>query len=155
MLGLHCKGFLALMTALLSTPVLAQAANFGSLKLAPNFSPANAIVNGTTAGSFSLTSLKNKDIHNQPCIGYGSPNPDHIVVLQKNFSHLKLQVNSGGKDTTLVVQGPDGDFRCGDDTGASKDATIDDSNWKAGKYQIWVGSIETGRRYPYTLSVNP
>jgi hypothetical protein len=153
MLGLNSRGFLALMTALIATPVLAQTPNFGSLTLAPNFSPEKATVNGTTAGSFSLTSLKNKDIHNRPCIGYGSSNPDHVIVLQKGFSHLRLQVNSRGKDTTLVVEGPDGNFRCGDDSSGSKDASIDDSNWKAGRYLVWVGSIESGPRYDYTLSV--
>lgn len=154
MLWLNSRGFWALMTALLASPVLAQTANFASLTLAPGFSAAKGVVNGITAGSFSLTSLQNRDIHNQPCIGYGSPNPDHIIVLQKDFPHLRLQVNSGGKDTTLVVEGPDGVFRCGDDTGASKDASIDDTKWQAGPYKVWVGAIDTGRRWNYTLSAS-
>lgn len=148
--------FLALTTVLLATPVLADTANFGSLTLAPGFSPAKAIVSGSTGGAFSLSSLNNHDIHNQPCIGYGgSKTPDHIITLQKHFSHLKLQVNSGGRDTTLVVEDPSGVFRCGDDVNThNKDASIDDTNWNAGQYKIWVGTIQPGQRWNYNLSVH-
>lgn len=153
MLRLKSCSFLALSTVLLATPVLAETANFGSLTLAPGFSSTKAIVNGSTGGTVSLSSLNNKDIHNQPCIGYGSPKPDHILTLQKNFSHLKLQVSSMGKDTTLVVEGPGNVFRCGDDTNThNKDASIDDTNWKAGQYKVWVGTIEPGERWNYNLS---
>lgn len=152
MLRFKGRVFLTLTAVLLATPVLAETANFGSLTLAPGFSSANASVNGNTGGTVSLSSLKNKDIHNNTCIGYGSPKPDHIITLQKDLPHLKLQVNSRGKDTTLVVEGPDGVFRCGDDSSAgNKDASIDDNNWKAGQYKVWIGSIEAGQRWNYTL----
>jgi hypothetical protein len=63
-------------------------------------------------------------------------------------------VNGGGQDTTLVIRGPnDQTIRCGDDTGSKKDASVKDSNWAAGTYRIWVGSIESGQRVDYSLSV--
>ncbi|HEY9872032.1 MAG TPA: hypothetical protein V6D12_01270 [Candidatus Obscuribacterales bacterium] len=152
---LRFRGFsiLALITALIATPVLAQSANFGKLTLSPGFRRAVGIVSGYTNGSFSLSSIANRDRQKNACIGYGDPTPDHIMVLEKDFSRLEVKVDTGGKDTTLVIKGPDDTVRCGDDTGNSKDASIEATNWKAGKYSIWVGNIESGQTWNYTLSV--
>ncbi|WP_421656616.1 hypothetical protein [Leptothermofonsia sp. ETS-13] len=81
------------------------------------------------------------------------PLPDHILVLQQFFPKLSLRVNSGGSDTTLVVQGPDGVIRCGDDTGSKKDASITDTEWSAGSYKVWVGTSTPGVKRNYTLTV--
>jgi hypothetical protein len=107
---------------------------------------------GHTGGTYSLSSIANSDRNKKPCIGYGSETPDHIMTLQKDFPRLSVQVNSG-KDTTLVIRGPDNFTLCGDDTGSSKDASVTASNWKAGEYRIWVGSIDSGKRWNYTLTV--
>lgn len=147
------SGILALVAVVSATPVLADNTNFGSLSLSPGFTSAKAVVRGYTNGSVSLSSIQNNDIHNNACIGYGSATPDHVIVLDKNFSRLTVQVDSGNKDTTILIKGPDGIVRCGDDTGTSKDASVQDSNWKAGKYSIWVGAIDSGKRWDYTLSV--
>ena len=75
------------------------------------------------------------------------------MILENDFSHLKLQVSSGGKDTTLLIQGSNEQtIRCGDDTRENQDASIDDMNWKAGTYKIWVGSLEPGKHWNYRLS---
>ena len=144
---------LALLTVA-ATPVLAQPANFGTLRLAPGFKPSEGTVAGYTGGSYSLSAIANRDRDNKACIGFGDPTPDHIMVLQKDFDDLKLQVNSGGYDTTLIVQGPDDNtIRCGDDTGQNKDASIDANNLKAGTYRIWVGTFDAGVKHNYTFSV--
>lgn len=145
---------LAILTAIGATPVLAQKANFGSVSLSPGFPPSAGVVEGYTGGSYSLSTIAMRDRHNNSCIGFAAPTPDHIMVLHKNFAHLKLQVNSQGYDTTLLVQGPgENTIRCGDDTGKNKDASIEDSNWKAGTYRIWVGTFDAGARRNYTFSV--
>jgi hypothetical protein len=144
----------ALIVALSATPVLSQTANFGTLTLAPGFPPKSGQAAGYTGGSYSLSAIANRDRNNNPCIGFGDPTPDHIIVLQQNFSNLNVRVNTGGKDTTLVIQGPNNQtVRCGDDTGSSKDASVNDSKWEAGTYKIWVGSFEAGQRLDYTLNV--
>lgn len=144
---------LAILTAISATPVWAQTANFGAVSLSPGFQPSDGVVEGYTGGSYSLSTIANRDRNNKPCIGFGDPTPDHVMTLQKDFSRLKLQVNSGGYDTTLLIQGPgDNTIRCGDDTGKNKDASVEDSNWKAGKYRIWVGAFDAGVKRDYTLS---
>ncbi|NJN58527.1 MAG: hypothetical protein HC879_14025 [Leptolyngbyaceae cyanobacterium SL_5_9] len=153
--SLKWTGFLALLAALGVVPALAQSANFDSLTLSPGFSPADGTVQGYTQGSFSLSSIANRDRSNSLCVGFADTTPDHILVLQQDFSQLTLQVNSGGGDTTLLVQGPnDSTVRCGDDTGRNNtDASIQDSSWSAGTYKVWVGAFESGVRYDYTLTV--
>lgn len=137
------------------TPVLAQEANFDSVTLSPGFSSAAGTLRGYTQGSFSLSAIANRDRDGNLCLGFAESTPDHIMVLEGDFPNLSVQVDSGGGDTTLVIKGPnDGTVRCGDDTGRSTDASIQGANWRAGTYQIWVGSFDAGVRYDYTLSVS-
>jgi hypothetical protein len=134
------------------TAVQAQDSNFGTFTL--NAKTLASVVNGATGGSTSLPAITtNSDRNDNQCLGFGDPKPDHIMKLTRKVDRLKLQVDSGGKDTTLVIMGPDGDFRCADDFGGGKDAGMDDLDWKSGTYQVWVGSVVPGARRDYRLTV--
>ncbi len=114
-------------------------------------------VNGSTVGFWALTNLARRDRHGYLCSGFADINPDHDLILQDDFDQLTFQVNSGGNDTTLVVQGPtDEVIRCGEDSDRrNRDAQIIDSGWLAGRYRIWVGAHHQGQRYSYSLTVSP
>ncbi|BAY92294.1 MULTISPECIES: hypothetical protein [unclassified Tolypothrix] len=145
---------LALGAAIVAQPVIAQTANFGTLKLSAGFNPAQGVVEGYTGGSYSLSAISNRDREKKACIGFADPQPDHIITLEKDFARLKFLVNSGGYDTTMLIQGPDDStIRCGDDTGKSKDASIDDRDFKSGTYRIWIGTFNSGDKHNYTLTV--
>jgi hypothetical protein len=145
---------LAILTAITATPVIAETANFGTFNLSTNFNPAQGTVQGFTGGSYSLSAISNRDRDQKVCIGFADPNPDHIMVLEKDFSQLIIQVDSNNTDTTLLIQGPDNTMiRCGDDTGKSKDASVSDRNWKSGTYRIWVGTFNPGVKRDYTLTI--
>ena len=144
---------LALGCAIAALPVLAETANFGTLTLSRGFGSPTAVLRGSTGGSYSLSAIANADRHKNKCLGFATPTPDHIIVLQQNFSKLTIQVNSKGTDTTLLVQGPGNTVRCGDDANQNKDAGIVDSDWQAGSYKIWVGTLEPGVNSNYTISV--
>lgn len=150
---LYGKGVIALLAAFSATPVFAQTANFANLTIAPGFAAGSAQVAGSTGGSYSLPSIANSDLHKKPCIGFASQTPDHILVLEKDFSNLTIQINSRGRDTTLLIKGPNNTIYCGDDTGLRKDASIEATNLKAGTYEVWVGSLEAGQRWNYILTV--
>jgi hypothetical protein len=131
---------------------VAQDSNFGSFGLNPK--TRGAVVEGTTGGSTSLSAITaNLDRNDNQCFGFGDPKPDHILSLDKPIDRLKFLINSRGKDTTLVIQAPDESFICADDFGNGKDAGIEATTWKAGKYKIWVGSVTPGKRYTYQLTV--
>ncbi|MEH1814364.1 MAG: hypothetical protein V7K26_07300 [Nostoc sp.] len=145
---------LAILTAITATPAIAQTANFATLNLSTNFDSAQGTVQGFTGGSYSLSAISNRDRDQKACIGFADPNPDHIMVLEKDFSQLTIQVYSNNNDTTLIIQGPDKTtIRCGDDTGKSKDASVSDRDWKRGTYRIWVGTFNPGVKRDYTLKV--
>ncbi|MEH2276943.1 MAG: hypothetical protein V7K40_19690 [Nostoc sp.] len=153
-LQFHGGWLLAILTAITATPVIAETANFGTFNLSTNFDPAQGRVQGFTGGSYSLSAISNRDRDQKACIGFADPTPDHIMVLEKDFSQLIIQVDSNNNDTTLLIQGPgQTTIRCGDDTGKSKDASVSDRNWKRGTYRIWVGTFNPGVKRDYTLTV--
>ena len=145
---------LSLFTVITVSPVKADTVNFGTISLAPGFDATATSISGYTGGSYSLSAISNRDRDNKACIGFADPNPDHILVLEKDFSNLKVAVNSGG-DTTILIQGPDNTIYCGDDTGRIKDASIENRNWKAGNYKVWVGTFNSNVKLNYSLSVQP
>ena len=145
---------LAILAAISGTPALAQKAHFGAITISPGFPPSAGTAAGNTGGSYSLSAIANRDRDNTPCVGFADPTPDHILVLRKDFSHLRLQVNSKGPDASLVVQGPDDQtVRCSYDSDKTNSAAIEDSNWKAGQYRVWVGTSKPGQQLNYNLSV--
>ncbi|MGB3756187.1 MAG: hypothetical protein WBA07_07415 [Rivularia sp. (in: cyanobacteria)] len=151
-LSLSCLA--GLFTVITSNPVAANNSFFGKISLSPNSEAAHITVTGYTGGSYSLSAISKRDRNRNLCIGFADPKPDHILVLEKDFPKLNIKVNSGGYDTTLLIVGPDNKtVRCGDDTGRSKDASINSTDLKAGEYQIWVGSFKAGARNNYKLSL--
>ena len=138
------------------TRAIAQNKDLNSLHLALGLNQTTAEVIGSTGGGYSLASIVNQDFYGNHCMGYGDPKPDHIMFLENDFSRLKLKVKSGGKDTTLVVKRTDNqDVRCGFGQQHNRDAVISGRNWKAGQYEIWVGSMEPNQHSSYSLSVQP
>lgn len=140
-------------TLLLPMTAIAQESNFGKLALNPD--QPSGVLRGSTGGSASLPAIiSNRDRNNHQCLGFGDTKPDHILILEKPFATLTLRVRST-TDTTLVVQGPDGSVRCGDDSGSNQNASITDTNWSPGHYRVWVGTASPGTQRDYTLNVNP
>jgi hypothetical protein len=145
---------LAILATVTAAPVIAETPNFGKFNLLPGFETTQGKFSGYTGGSFSLSAISNRDRDRNACIGFADPKPDHIMVLEKDFDQLRVLVNTGDTDTTLLIKGPDDNtIRCGDDTGKSKDASIEDSKWKKGTYQIWVGTFNANVKRKYTLRV--
>lgn len=142
------------LAALLSSiPAIAQEANFEGITLS-TFPPSDAVVEGRTVGTYSLANIANTDSNGDLCVGYADVNPDHILQLENDFPSLRIEVNSG-EDTTLLIQGPnDNTVRCAEDISRSNlDAAIEEEDWAAGTYRIWVGSHDQGQRFDYTLTV--
>ena len=149
--------FVSTVLALMIMPVtsaIAQKKDLNSFHLALSLNQTTAKVIGSTGGGYSLASMVNKDHYGNHCMGYGDPQPDHIMILDNDFARLRLKVKSGGKDTTLVVKRTDNEnIRCGFGQQHSRDAVIDGHNWQAGEYKIWVGSMKPHQHSNYSLSV--
>lgn len=130
----------------------ANPANFASLSLSPGFS--SHTVKGYAKGTIALHRIVGeRDMQKNMCLGYGSPSPDHLLVLKQNVNKLRLQVNSR-RDTTLLIKGPGNRLYCLDDSAKGKDAGWVANQLPAGKYSIWVGSFERGQQFRYTVTVD-
>ena len=137
-----------------STSAMADTANFGRRSLAPGFGVDDGNVAGYTGGSYSFSAIANRDSNGNSCLGYGDPQPDYILTLEKDFAALELIVDSGGADTTLVVEGP-GALWCGNDIDDfNLDARVLGKLVNAGSYRIWVGTMTPGDRQNYTLTIS-
>ncbi|GAB4525756.1 MAG: hypothetical protein Tsb0014_05390 [Pleurocapsa sp.] len=165
---LYSFSLTTLITTLITVPVVSAIATSRSdekliaqtppptpyhLVLASGFDRDTAIITGQTGGSYSLASIAIKDKNGNHCMGYSDPEPDHTMILQNNFDKLYLEVNSGGKDTTLVIKGPDNKIRCAFGQKQQRDAILSDTNWQQGQYEIWVGAMQPQQRSSYSLSV--
>lgn len=137
-----------------SEVALAQKNSLNELVLAVGSEQSKEIVTGNTGGSYSLASIANRDRDKNLCMGYGDPQPDHIITLKGDFARLKMLVNSGGNDTTLVIKEIETQtIRCGFGQNGNQDAVIEGSNWSAGTYHVWVGSVAPNMRSPYLLNI--
>lgn len=119
--------------------------NFGTITLNPGFMPDPHVVQGTSGGAVSATTL------NVACRGWISQTPDHIFVAGGAFSNLRFLVNGGSADLTLVIQKPDGSYACNDD--AEGRNPIVQGNFGAGPHKIWVGSFDQGVNAQYNLGI--
>jgi hypothetical protein len=133
-----------------ASPVRAEGSNFGDFTL--DAKAPIAVVNGSTGGSTSLPAVvANTDRRGNRCLGFADPKPDHVMQLPKALGKLSFQVDSGSA-STLVIVGPDGTVRCSTG-GNKKDAQMEETNWQAGSYQVWVGSMTPGKKRNYRLVV--
>ncbi len=132
-----------------------QTTNFGSRSLTPGFGVEDGSVTGFTGGTYSFSALSNRDGDGNSCLGYGDSQPDYLLTLEQEFEELQLLVDSGGADTTLVVEGPNNSFWCGNDIDElNLDAQIIGEGFKAGSYSVWVGTMTAGDRQNYTLTIS-
>jgi hypothetical protein len=141
------------------TAIAADQANFDTIRLAPGFSPEKqGTALGNTGGGVSMLSIANQDNQGDLCLGYTAYRdmPDYILILEQDFDRLSIQVEGRGSDTTLMVKGPEGKnavVRCDDNSGEGSNPLVEDTNWKAGKYEIWVGAKEANQRQSYKLVI--
>jgi hypothetical protein len=56
-------------------------------------------------------------------------------------------------DTTLVVNGPNGEWYCDDDSGEDTNPLVTLGS-NAGRYEIWVGTYSSGDPQPAVLSIS-
>jgi len=140
------RGAVWLMSVLLGLSCVsgaqAQRSNFGSVDLSPGFMPDPHATGGTSGGESEASRL------NASCRGWIASNPDHIFTARGAFNFLRIFAVSS-EDTTLVIQTPNGQLRCDDDTFGRNPSV--EGQFPAGTYRIWVGSYSHGARAPYRL----
>jgi hypothetical protein len=83
------------------------------------------------------------------CAGYvNAAQPDLTITYYSRGTPLLMSVASEA-DTTLVVNLPDGTWRCNDDaTSSTLNPRLYFADGMSGRYAVWVGTYSPGTEYP-------
>lgn len=140
---------LAGMIAAAAAPASAQnaglTANYGEISLSAGFTPDPYRVQMTAGGGIDASRLPGA------CVGNISNAPDFQVTYSAGSFSLVFRTLSSA-DTTLVINGPDGAWRCDDDSYGDGDAEVRFNRPQSGVYDIWVGTYG-GTPAPATLLI--
>ena len=140
---------LAAVAAIGATTAIAQnaglRANFGSVTLNAGFNPDPYNINVVAGGSINGGGLPGS------CNGSISDAPDFELTYNAGSFPLAFRTNSGA-DTTLIINGPDGQWYCDDDSGGNRNAQVVFRGPRSGVYDVWVGTFGGGTAQA-TLSV--
>ena len=138
-------GVAAITGALLaSAPALAQDAsldpNFGAVNLRAGFTPDPMVVQMVAGGDVNVNDASSLG---GQCVGMITDAPDYrIAYTAQPGVKLTIRIRSQA-DTTLVVNGPDGQWYCNDDLGTSTNPGVVYRTPRSGVYDIWVGTYGT------------
>lgn len=141
----------AVLAVSLSMPSVAQNVmgrpSFGTLNLRSGFLPDPRVVPVTAGGRLDASSLGGSN-----CLGSIANAPDVRVNYQAGSLPLNFYVTSN-EDTTLVINGPDGQWYCNDDTNGLNPAVVF-ANPGSGQYDVYIGHYGQGAGVPARLHVS-
>ncbi|MDC3957563.1 hypothetical protein [Polyangium jinanense] len=72
------------------------------------------------------------------CPGYIVEMNDFEITVDRARPNLRLNTESS-KDLVLLVQLPDGSYRCDDDSGGNQQPEVNILNPRLGTYRVWIG----------------
>jgi hypothetical protein len=121
---------------------------YGSVRLQAGFTPDPYRVNVVAGGETNATNLQ----LGQNCVGFvAAGQPDFRVGYEAGSYPLSFFVESTA-DTTLIINGPNGEWYCNDDySGNNPRVTL--SRPTSGQYDIWVGTYGSTSNPQTTLSI--
>lgn len=129
---------LAAAIASLAGPTSAQdaglTATYGEIRLNVGFTPDPYTVNVQAGGGIDGSRLPGA------CTGYIAAAPDFEVTYSAGSLPLAFRTVSS-TDTTLIINGPDGNWYCDDDGYGDGDAEVRFNRPQSGTYDIWVGKF--------------
>ena len=122
-------------------------ANYGEITLESGFTPDPRIISLRAGGDIAARRAGSR------CNGFITNAPD--VRLHYEAGNLPLIISvDAGSDTTLVVNGPNGEFYCDDDSGEGTNPSVRLNNPDSGRYEIWVGTYSSGNSQPARLHIS-
>ena len=141
----------AVAALLIAGPVAAQdiSANphAGTVRLSAGFTPDPYNISVTAGGTIRASERFSG------CYGYISHAPD-VRLHWSGGGNLPLIISAtSSRDTTLVVNAPNGRWYCDDDSGEGTNPSLRFGSPMAGQYDIWIGSYG-GDYVSATLSIS-
>lgn len=129
-------------------PNYSASPTYGTVNLSAGFTSDPWVVPVTSGGSLPASNISSS------CSGYIARAPDVRLRYQAGDYPLILSV-AADSDTTLVVNGPDGNWYCDDDGGVNGlNPALRFGSPRSGQYDIWVGSYRSGANLPARLHIS-
>lgn len=122
--------------------------NYGSRSLRPGFRPQPVVMR---LGAERTADAATRRL-GPACVGLVTVEPDYIVRTTARMARLRFQALAAG-DTTLIVNTPDGEWRCDDNSGDGLNPLVDVNDAAPGQYDIWVGRRAAGAPLRAVLTV--
>jgi hypothetical protein len=123
-----------------ATPAAAQLdgsmdPNYGSVTLSPNWRPNPHQVTLVAGGDQQAGNIVSG------CTGWVTGQPDFRLTFNAQGDVRGFDISvAAAADTTLIVQGPDGQWTCNDDSDGGVNPRVSIANPQSGNYAIWVGT---------------
>lgn len=121
--------------------------NYGTIRLEAGFNNDPRVISLRAGGSISASRV------GSGCTGFITNAPDVRLFYDAGSLPLIISVDAGS-DTTLVVNGPNGEFYCDDDSGEGTNPSIRLNNPDSGRYEIWIGTYASGNSQPARLHIS-
>lgn len=129
----------AALAALMAGPVMAQdlgaEPTFANLTLMAGFEPDPQRIELTAGGTIDASGIDGGQ-----CMGMIASEPDIRLTYKPDELPLHIKALSAS-DTTLVVNDPNGNWFCDDDSGGDLDPKVSFTDPQEGVYDIWIGTI--------------
>jgi hypothetical protein len=124
--------------ALTGSPTVAQNLSaeptYGTFRLAGGFNPDPTNIRVASGGNTDASKLGNG------CTGFIASAPDVRLNYEPGSLPLIISVSSSA-DTSLVINLPNGEWLCDDDSGnGALNPSITLRNVQSGQYDVWVGT---------------
>ena len=132
-------------------PAAAQNVNlnpsYGTFNLRMGFQPDPARVGIDAGGPNNASQL------GSGCAGFIADPPDMRLNYTAGAAPLIIRARSNA-DTTLVVNGPGGNWSCNDDNGRDLNPELIFSQPASGQYDIWVGTFSSTSTEPAEIEIS-
>ncbi len=120
---------------------------YGQVTLTAGFTPDPHTINLTAGGEIDAL-----DALGGSCRGDIATAPDYSLNYTSGSWPLYIWAIADA-DTTIVINGPDGQWYCDDDSAGSLNPLFEFANPQSGRYDIWVGTYSGGTA-PATLYIS-
>jgi hypothetical protein len=134
-------------TAVLAQPNFNREPSFGTINLNANFAGDPRVIDVTAGGRLDAATI------HEGCVGSVANAPD--VRLNYSAGSLPLIISvASDSDTTLAINGPDGQWYCDDDSGEGVNPSVRFDSPGTGQYDIYIGHYQQGRSIPARLYIS-
>lgn len=144
---------LAILAAVMTVaaPAVAQdynaTPNYGEVRLTAGFTPDPYLQVIRAGGSYAASNLSSE------CRGYVTQAPD-VRLYWDGKGSLPIKISAiANADTTIIVNGPGGEWYCDDDSGDDNNPSVQLSA-VPGRYEIWIGTYSATEFKQTVLSIS-